>query len=481
MDASSAAETPMKVSFLHHPSKRTKNKRPRKEAAKTPSVERSWLPDYGRMIAEVFHKIGLGWVAVGQVLFSLHWLHFVVFPVGIYRLVDAWVTGFTGNPPVVHRVTTMAWFDRYVKVVSYPSPNFPNSTKTGLWWVPRLDMSTATKQGLSQKGLTHWEMMRMIMLFFPQLVVGSFVRCFQHKFGFGRWKPSKGDNHQTYLGIVNTSLGLYWNEAVGAFVYSDILLLANYNRGQFRYSKIEVYADHADAEITRVILYTAPDKMRTLKTEEIIVTDPCEIAIVVLQIGALGTHPQIHWWANGVAEVEQWKLRDVSSRWVNFLNLMSTFQSLFFYHAPFHNDVEILGQNIQIGVPYCADVPPEIQEWSTLYPMAAEARFRLRDHFEQERHPLKEQELQCLMAATMLHAADHHYMDKYVARNGLSKVLKSDFRAMRVGIVAGYRWIGTKFLCKQYLDDPVCRILYEVALKHDPEFAEGILSIGCSI
>eukprot|EP00658_Telonema_sp_P-2_P073180 TRINITY_DN6222_c0_g1_i4.p1 TRINITY_DN6222_c0_g1~~TRINITY_DN6222_c0_g1_i4.p1 ORF type:complete len:127 (-),score=41.01 TRINITY_DN6222_c0_g1_i4:982-1362(-) len=83
---------------------------------------------------------------------------------------------------------------------------------------------------------------------------------------------------------------------------------------------------------------------------------------------------------------------------------------------------------------------------------------------------------------TLYHSADHHYTDKYLACSGISETLKTDFRVMRLCLVAGYRWIGFKFLCKQYCEeDAVCKILYEIAMKHDPELAEGILTIGISI
>ena len=457
------------------------HKKPRRPEVGTPHIERSWLPDYDRMIMEVLHKVGLGWVAVWDALFKLHWLHFVLFPVGIYNLLCAWVQGFTGIPNIVERNSTATWFDRYVKLVVYPNADAPDTEKRGQYWVPQTDLATSAKHGLSQRGLKRWDMMRMIMLFFPQLMFGSLFRCLQYKFGFGEWKPSKGDNHQTYLAIVNTSLSTYYDRSVGAFVYHDIILLADYNRCQRKFNKIIVYADHNEGEVTQMVLVTAGDPIYHLESVETVITDPDEISILIVQIGAVHTHPHVHWWANGVHEVEQWKLRETSARWVNFLNLMAAFQSLFFYHAPFNNDTELLTRNAAGGIPVHADLPAELLEWSVMHEMIKEARWRLKDHFEQSRQPIKEQELNCLMSATIMHASDHHYLNKYTARNGISKVLKTDFRAMRVGIVAGYRWIGTKFLCKQYLDDPVCKILYEVALKHDPEFAEGILTVGCSI
>jgi len=460
-----------------------------------------WVPDYTRMIASLVCQFFLGVAAMIKGIPGLQWYQILFPPAGIKYFASLWLAGFVNLPDQVPREDFSAdWLTRFVSIVKFPNgDSAPNSEKKGLWWIPQTDVRWAMTHGLMQQGISHIHMFGLVLLFFPQLMFGSLWRCLQHHFNFGAWKPNKANAHQTYLALVNTSLSAYYNDAEKAFIYYDIIILADRNKGQRKFSTIKIFCDHTDGVVLRMELTVTPDPVFRIKSDFItldaihdtVVSDSGthdadsgameQISMFVVQIGGLMTHPQVHWWANGVCEVTQWKLHKKSGNWVQFLNYLSAFQSLFFYHAPFINDTDLLARNLVGGMPVEDNFPEEMLAWSKMRRMTSEAKELLKEHFSTISPPMSEDQLNSLMCATITHAADHHYLDKYSARNGLCDILETDFRTMRLCIVAGYKWIGTKFLCKQYLDDPVCKILYEVALKHDPEFANGILTMGIAI
>ena len=455
-----------------------------------------WVPDYSRMIGSLVCQFFLGIAAMIKGIPELQWYHILFPPAGIQYFASLWLAGFVNIPDQKFpKKNDPEWFARYVHLKDESNPT---NGKKGMWWIPQTNVRWAMTHGLMLQGLSHIQMFSMVLLFFPQLMFSSMWRCLQHRFKFGAWKPNKANAHQTYLALVNTSLATYYNSDEGAFIYYDVIILADRNKGQRKFSTAKIFCNHEDGVVERMELTVEADRVFGVESDFILlnaIDDTIsmskfhnassgareQIAMLVVQIGALMTHPQVHWWANGVCEVKQWGLHKKSGVWVQFLNYLAAFQSLFFYHAPFVNDTDLLARNLVGGMPVHSKMPKEMLQWSKMHKMTMEARELLKAHFSTISPPITDGELNCLMCATIYHAADHHYLDKHSARNGLCDILQTDFRTMRICIVAGYRWIGTKFLCKQYLDDPVCKILYDVALKHDPEFANGILTMGIAI
>ena len=365
---------------------------------------------------------------------------------------------------------------------------------TGLWWVPVATPEWTRRAGMMGSSLLpHVDMLRMYALFFPQMIVSSGWRCLQHHFGIGAWKPTRSDNHRTYLAITNTSLATYYNN--GAFVFYNCSFHSHGMRHRTTFKTIRVVCDHEQGMVKYIELILAEGQTLcgTAKpftsTEErdegclaYIVDDPDEIGTLVVQLCAVVSHPHIHWWANGVSEVTQWPLHKKSNLWVQFLNYASIFQSFFFYHASFENNAEIITSNFFEGMPSHNHIPEEVTKWSVTHKMASEARAQISAHFKSAGTPINDSALNSLLCATIYHSADHHYLNLYTGVGGISAALKADFRALRICLVAGYRWVGFKLLCKQYYDeDPVCRILYDIAMKYDPELAEGILTMTISV
>ena len=87
--------------------------------------------------------------------------------------------------------------------------------------------------------------------------------------------------------------------------------------------------------------------------------------------------------------------------------------------------------------------------------------------------------LQSVAAATIFHSADHYYIDKYLMYATQSKYLHYDFSFARAGVIALNVYHTRHIRCCERLDDPICKIVYETAMKHDPEFAQ-VVNFACA-
>ena len=79
-----------------------------------------------------------------------------------------------------------------------------------------------------------------------------------------------------------------------------------------------------------------------------------------------------------------------------------------------------------------------------------------------------------LMSATVFHSADHYFIDKYLSFSSQSRILKMDLSLHRASVVGPNKYYSRKIKCCERLDDPICNIIYNTALKFDNEFAHEI-------
>jgi hypothetical protein len=458
---------------------------------------------------EAFVNLGvLGFVFLALIVVTLKHFEFALLTIAmaipvLAVFIQGFLVGFADAPPPLYRNFEGDWFAKYVLVQDNYGPKQTGDRHRvpGRYWLPTIPPLTAgtqaddrkritaftasaLKRGLSTVGLTPLESFKKVALFFPQLIIGSIYRSCQYLFRFGKYRPTKGTKKNNYLCIINTSLGSYWDKETNNFVYNDIIIVSNRSQGRMRFRRIDIVCDHEKMEVLRMELIIAANHVTGADEVRVLVTCPDELSTILLQIGALKTHGQLHWWGNGVGSLtkKQWPLKDYSNTWVQFLNYLATFQSLYFYHGNFKNDTTLLAHDVAGGVPFAhMDMPKSIWKNSVMHVMVTECRSALQTYFDTNKIAITSGEMNSLLAATVWHSADHYYIDKYTAVNGISKLLQNDFRAMRVGITGGYDWWFTKFKCRQFPNDPVCRIIYTTCLKHDRDFANNGLTMGIAI
>ena len=82
--------------------------------------------------------------------------------------------------------------------------------------------------------------------------------------------------------------------------------------------------------------------------------------------------------------------------------------------------------------------------------------------------------IQSVVAATLFHSADHFYIDKYCAHATKSRILMYDSTLLRAGLIPPITYQTRRIKCAEQLDDPICNTVYQVAMKHDPDFANSV-------
>jgi hypothetical protein len=93
-------------------------------------------------------------------------------------------------------------------------------------------------------------------------------------------------------------------------------------------------------------------------------------------------------------------------------------------------------------------------------------------------HPMKRE---CIILATVMHAADHYYIGKKAPTSGGSEIFNYS-SPMVSALVRPVKYKTRRFLCKERAHyDVVCKALYDACAKHDKEFADSALTIGVSV
>jgi hypothetical protein len=285
--------------------------------------------------------------------------------------------------------------------------------------------------------------------------------------GFGRFGNLKNDAGQLYQLVMNTSLACYINKA-GHAEFHDFGL--PYRGGMRTFARIALELDHSRARVVRMAVQEEKDQA------PITTQDADEIAAICVQLATIGTHIHVHWWANGVADLlPDWPLAQESSDITQWMNHQATESAPPLIGITQATLLDIFNQNIQLGFPIHAHVS-ELASRSTFHAMASKARSRLGALLPD----LPRLKLEALLAGTLIHSADHFYLDRFLGSRAYSKILDHEATVTRLSLVGINAYHTRRILCRQRLDDPICRVLYETALEHDPDFANEGLFFTCA-
>jgi hypothetical protein len=200
---------------------------------------------------------------------------------------------------------------------------------------------------------------------------------------------------------------------------------------------------------------------------------------------ALKTHVNVHYFANDVSALTNvWPLASISSALTQALNRAAVFVAPFFmanrvYEVDHH--AEAVGSNMIVeGLPFHS----HLGQWTrntSMHKILAKARQLLmkvpamKDAVNsRDRHLFVE----TILAATILHAADHYYIDKYLGYQSRCEFLQVDMTLLRTALTPPNRYRTRRFLCREYPDDAICQALHLAAHEVDPEFADTALFVG---
>lgn len=147
---------------------------------------------------------------------------------------------------------------------------------------------------------------------------------------------------------------------------------------------------------------------------------------------------------------------------------------------------EVLAHNVagDEGLPLHARLADSSSPWSAafaespMHRMTHNSRVALSQYFTTSvRLPphVARKLAECVVAATIMHSADHYYIDKFTPFDSVSTELNFDFTLFRLTLVPPNVFPFASMLCRQNLDDPVCKILFESCVSVDPTFANNRL------
>lgn len=229
---------------------------------------------------------------------------------------------------------------------------------------------------------------------------------------------------------------------------------------------------------THSVLRLAVQKLKVSAQEQahvLVVDDIAEMHIVMMQLLAWKAHVSVHWLANGVADLSNnWPLAEASSDLTQGFNSAAVFSAGVTLNRGSSDISKMLTYNVLTeGFPIHADIA-KFGQHSLLHKMASGARKSLRDILPQ----LSCMEIESLLAATLMHSADHYYSGTLIVLPSRSEMMDCDSTLFRLTIVGHRKFFSRKLLCRENLDDGVCRAIYMAAIQVDPDFANDGLFIG---
>ena len=203
-----------------------------------------------------------------------------------------------------------------------------------------------------------------------------------------------------------------------------------------------------------------------------------EAAVLALFIASVYAHPHVHYWANGVAQLidtengSNWELAEESNNVTQWMNHVAVFASWFFCGNTADDMANVLHHNAKQGLPihFRGKYMKQAAENSKAHQIQRICRSEIK-----KLHPEWPQSvLTSLISATVFHSSDHYYIDKYFSFSSQSKILQMDLSFHRASVVGPNKYYTRSIKCCERLDDPICNIIYNAALKFDHEFAHEV-------
>ena len=185
--------------------------------------------------------------------------------------------------------------------------------------------------------------------------------------------------------------------------------------------------------------------------------------------------------ANGVADLIPrengtgnfvWNLANRSNNITQALNVAAIFSAPIAVGMTKSNLSTMLCHNLVAeGLPHHAtSLPKVVRNQSLTHQMTSLARRALI-----KRIGVPPAHAEAILAATIMHSADHYYCDFYMGHDCRSTFLTGDFTRFRETVISPNKYRTSKLLCRQHLEDPICKILYECCRSIDPVFAKDAL------
>jgi len=351
-------------------------------------------------------------------------------------------------------------------------------------WQPCIDLVYVRKRGICTVGESLTAAMLDSLTWALEWKVQALGRLLAYDLGLGRRHVTKDRNHtpeKLYKGLINCSTSCYIQKDSGNLVMYDTILPRG-RKGLQKYHKITLELDHCKKQCLRAIIQRTEDPV---EGEIFLVDEPIEVGSIAYLLLSIKSHPLVHWFANGIADLSPkyqsntsrftWDLANRSCEITQALNVAAVFSAPPLMFVTEKNLSEMICHNVVAeGLPHhAASIPKAVREQSLTHQMMSLARKALNRQIG-----IPPAHTESILAATIMHSADHYYCDLYFGHDCRSTFLGADFTSFRTTLIAPNQYRTRKLLCKQHLDDSICKVLYESCHSVDPAFADSALFLG---
>ncbi len=347
-------------------------------------------------------------------------------------------------------------------------------------WKQRLSLSVATRRGLGTVGLSFLGYLMVRYVLGLQYELSVLVCCVLYDLGLGRpGIDRKNLPVCLFQTIVNTSLATYFDSNSGNCILHNVCLPVDKDR-IFFLPQVTFHLCHAGplSKVTHATVTKSSTKPGSVpQVTEVISEDPDDITgLVVLCWGYKSHAAATHMWANGVKEIEKvWPAARKAHDLVQWFNYADTHLSHFAQPTSAGPVCAALISGIQDGFPMHNHVPQQILVQSKMHKMALSCRATLWEMWGQA---VPKWVVNSVLCTTFCHSADHYYLNLHTAYNSQCGLLGVDMTLLRVTLLSPKKYFLARTLCRERLEDPVCRALYEACLPIDPEFANHGLTFS---
>ena len=376
------------------------------------------------------------------------------------------------------------------------SPNFPEQVYNYRWVPQGLNITFAIARSASYYGMwlgSYLFNQFTIGIEYPMNVLFRIFLAYSH---VGRFAPSnKTSRSDMYLALVNTSMICWMDFKTGNLRYENLRLPFK-DTSVINVKYITIDLDHEKKEFIGMKLLM-DDGLGEHNVADANSGADIEQAVVISNaVVSLYAHIHVHWWANGTAQLikptrkcDAWSLAKESNAVTQWMNNAASYGSYggigvgsaavmadILSHngsqgLPFHHCPVIGGQT-----PKCDD---KFMHMAAKNSVAHQIVNDARTVLAQLRPNWTADVTNSFLASTIMHSADHYYVDIYTSFAFKSEIMRHDISFLRLAFFGPNTYFSRSVKCKENPQDDLCMAMYEVAKKHDTKFAEKLF-IACA-
>lgn len=341
-------------------------------------------------------------------------------------------------------------------------------------WYPKLSEEESRQRAFAPYGIEVVTYFCDLFTWALEYKVRAFCRAVCCDLGLGQYTTTHIGAEDVYSFVLNTSVACFIDKDDNGKVKVYETNIAHPDGHMVYVYKVVGELDHENQRHIRTTIQWDKDDSKVT-----IVEDATEAVQLYGQIAVGKSHVHVHWWGNGVKELEgKWSMAQLSSDITQGFNTAAQFTAgpfVFGTSDPEKMRMLLLPNVTTEGLPVHSNMG-DISENSATHRMIKACRGALKNGPGKHLGTL---EIEAILQASVMHAADHYFTDKLMPVKCYSHLFEADYTPFRLTVIPGCFYRTRKLLCRQYMDkDPICAAIYECCREVDAFFADYFLTVG---